>query len=313
MASATFRLMVLSSGQLALVRAVHEYGSLARAARALDVTAPAVSQQLARLEREVGAPVVERGARGTRLTELGLLLCRHADIVAVELVRAQESVADYLGMHAHRLRIGAFTSAAVALLPEALAALRYRHPDVELSVSELPSDAGPELVAAGELDLALTASYGQRLNCDEGVQLVHLFADPVRVVLPDDHPLAGDPEAAHVPLCLERLAGDSWACGVAGRPARAQIEAAAARVGISPRVPFETESYDVAQALARSGVAVGFVPELALVRTRWTRARPLTPDLHRDVFAALPSSTGHVALAPELLDILCRIASGAQA
>jgi DNA-binding transcriptional LysR family regulator len=294
--------MDLTSGQLVLMRAVQEHGSLARAAQALEITAPAVSQQIARLEREIGAPVVERGARGTQLTGLGRLLAAHAARVADELEQAKESVAGYLGTHAHRLRIGAFPSAAVALLPEALTALRYRHLEAELSVSELPSDAGPELVAAGELDVAVTASYGQKLTCEADVRLEHLHTDPIYVVLPDDHRLARGPDDEAVPI--SELVRDAWACGVAGRPARNQVEAAAAQFGVTVRVPFQTESYDVAQALAGSGIAVAFVPELALVRAKSTRTRRLFPALHRDIYVAMPSTTGHVALVPELLELL---------
>ncbi|PKW16591.1 LysR family transcriptional regulator [Saccharopolyspora spinosa] len=294
--------MGITSGQLALVRAIEEHGSLARAAHALGITAPAVSQQIARMERDVGSAVVERGARGTQLTELGKLLAVHAERVAAELEQAREAVAHYLGDHALRLRVGAFPSAAVALLPEALTALRYRHPDVELSVSDLVSDSGPELVAAGELDVAITASYGQPLAIESNVRLEHLCVDPIYVVLPDDHRLAS--RSSDEAVEISELGEDVWACGVAGRPARTQLEVAAAQFGVAARRNFQTESYDVAQALTSSGVAVAFVPELALVRARRTQTRRLLPELHRDIFAALPSTTDHVALAVELLALL---------
>src|ERR1700716_1586768 len=108
--------MPLNSSQLHLLRAVRQEGSLARAARALGVQPPAVSQHRARLERGVGSPLVERGARGTSLTRLGVLLAAHGDRVASELANAEETVAEFMGTHAYRLRLGAFPSAAVALL-----------------------------------------------------------------------------------------------------------------------------------------------------------------------------------------------------
>ncbi|TCP39368.1 DNA-binding transcriptional LysR family regulator [Tamaricihabitans halophyticus] len=294
--------MEITSGQLGLVRAISESGSLARAAWVLGISAPAVSQQIARMEDEIGAAVVERGARGTRLTELGELLAAHAVRVGAALDETKDAVAGYLGEHSLRLRIGAFPSAAVNLLPEALTALRYRHPDVELSITELLSDSGPDQVASGELDIAITASYGQRLSCEPNVRLEHLCADPIRVVLPDDHRLAdrSDDEA----VAMSDLGQDVWACGVAGRPARSQLEAAAARSGVTVRKTFQTESYDVAQALTSSGVAVAFVPEIALVRAKRTRTRRLIPELDRDIYVALPSTTDHVALATELLTLL---------
>lgn len=295
-------LMSVTSLQLDLLRAVREEGSLARAAHALGVTAPAVSQQMSRLERGLGAPLVERGARGTRLTPLGMLLAAHGDRVATELSGAEETAANYLGAHADRLRLGAFPSAAVSLLPEALTAMRYRHPEAELSVVDLPSDRGAELVASGELDFALTASYGQSLDVPDGVRMQLLIADPLRVVLPDDHRLAsGSPRRV---VRLTALREDAWVCSIAGRPARTQLEKAAADLDFVPRVPFQTESYDVAQALAASGVAVAFVPVLALLDTYSTRSRPLEPALTREIYAVLPSAASHVLLATELLSVL---------
>jgi DNA-binding transcriptional LysR family regulator len=300
--------MPLNSSQLHLLRAVRQEGSLARAARALGLTPPAVSQQLARLEREVGSPVVERGARGTSLTRLGVLLAAHGDRVASELASAEETVAEFMGTHAYRLRLGAFPSAAVALLPEALTALRYRHPDAELSVVDLASDGGPELVASGELDFALTASYGQPPLIGDGVRLAHLLTDPLRAVLPGDHPMAqGLPGRS---VRLDALRSDAWVCGIAGRPARAQLEAAAAKLDFAPYVPFQTESYDVAQALAASGVAVAFVPRLAVLDSPATRSRRLQPALTREIYAALPTSTSHVRLAAELLTVMRKICAG---
>ncbi|WPB89289.1 LysR family transcriptional regulator [Streptomyces malaysiensis] len=294
--------MHLTSAQLDLLLAVAKTGSLAQAAGLLGVTPPAISQQLGKLEKEVGCALVERGARGARLTRLGAVLCRYGERVAAELELAAESVATFLGAHARRLRVGAFPSAATTLLPEALAALRYRHPEAELSVVDLLSDAGPELVAAGELDFAITATYGQPPDRPEGVRAQHLLTDPIMVVLPDDHELTTSPAAVQ----LTSLAREAWVGGIAGRPARRQLEGAAAAEGFSPIVPFQTESYDVAQALAEAGVAVAFVPGLALHESRSTVVRPLVPQLDREIYAVLPSNAEHVALAPELLSILTR-------
>ncbi|MBA0050921.1 LysR family transcriptional regulator [Streptomyces sp. AJS327] len=297
--------MPLTSPQLSLLLAVRETGSLARAASLLGVTPPAISQQLTRLEKEVGSPLVERGARGAMLTRLGAALCEHAVRVAAELERAEETVEAFLGVHARRLRLGAFPSAAMSLLPQALATLRYRYPDAELSVVDLLSDEGPERVAGDELDLAITATYGQTLPDFEGVRYEHLMTDPLLAVLPDDHRLVRSPSTA--PVRLADVAADAWVGGIAERPARRQIEAAAAAHDITPHVPFQTESLDVAQALAAAGVAVAFVPRLALWQARSTAPRPLVPELSREIYATLPSSSDHIGLAAELLKALRQV------
>jgi molybdate transport repressor ModE-like protein len=301
--------MPLESHQLRLLYEIHRGGSLARAAKTLGITPPSVSQQLTQLERQLDSVLVERGARGARLTAPGLLLVRRAEAVLAQLSQAEGDVASYLGAHTRRLRLGAFPSAAVTLLPEALTALRHRHPDSELSVIDLVSDQGSALVDAGELDLALTASYGQRLDRPAGVRFVHLRRDPIRVVLPLDHRLASEPGDG--PIALDMLRKDAWVCGIAGRPARRQLEEAARSRGFRPAVPFQTESYDVAQALVAAGVAVAFVPQGAVTASPVTVTRNLVePSLHRDIYVVLPTSTEHVVLAEILLELLVSGQSG---
>jgi len=296
--------MPLLSKQLTLLVEVRRTGSLARAALNLSVTPPAVSQQLARMEKEIGASLVVRGARGAQLTTLGSLLADHGEVVISELGRAEEAAAELIGARARRLRVGAFPSASVALFPEALAALRHRFPDAELSLVDLASDAGPALVAAGELDLALTATYGRTVP-PEGVHLVHVRSDPLHLVVPDDHHLAhGD---ANEPVLLGSLAEETWVSGIVGRPSRSQLHDAAAEAGFVPRVPFQTESYDVAQAMVAAGVAIALVPELALRPGVPTVNRRLVPDLTREISAVLPGNEDDMGLAGELLDVVRQV------
>ncbi|MFT4011258.1 MAG: LysR family transcriptional regulator [Nocardioidaceae bacterium] len=296
--------MPLTSSQLALLVEIQRTGSLARAALNLTVTPPAVSQQLAKLERDIGAALVERGARGARLTTLGERMAEHGARVLAELDAAQEEASHFIGAHLNRLRVGAPPSVSTALLPEALAAARYRSPSAELSVVDIMSDAGPELVAAGVLDLALSAQYTE-LPHQQLVDLHHLADDPMRVVLPDDHPLAED---AKTPLALAELADEHWASGPPGRPSRVQLDDAAADEGFVPKVPFVTESYDVSQSLANAGVAVALVPRLALNQELGTVARPLLRPLARRLFAVAPTSLEHLPLAPEFLKDLAQTA-----
>jgi DNA-binding transcriptional LysR family regulator len=296
--------MPLTSTQLALLVEIGRTGSLARAALNLDVTPPAISQQLARIEKEMGVPLVERGARGARLTPLGELLAAHGKLVADELGRADDTAATFLGRHANRLRIGAPPSMCVALLPDVLAAIRYQFPQAELSVVDVMSDAGPTLVADGRLDLALAASYGKLPDTDR-VTLHRLLSDRLVAVLPDDHRLAA---RGTTPIELSDLSRDTWVSGPRGRPSRVQLDDAAAEQGFVPSVPFETESYDVAQALAGAGVAVALIPLLALTKLPTTRARAVNPPLAREVFAVVPSSVDHIPLARHFLTRLHQLA-----
>lgn len=297
----------MTSAHLALLVEIQRTGSLARAALNLEVTPPAISQQLARIEREMGVALVERGARGAKLTPLGERLAAHGVRVTEELRQADETAADFIGTHRNRLRVGAPLSMSVALLPEVLAALRYQHPDAQLSVVDVMSDAGGDLVADGELDVALTASYGATPKSDR-YAVQHLLSDPLLVVAPDDHMIA---KKAHTePLDLATLSGEHWVSGPPGRPSRTQLDDAAAEAGFVPIVPFQTESYDVAQALSDAGVAITLIPQMAWSKLPTTVTRSLTAGLTREIYAVLPTSVDHVPLAPEFLRVLRQVAAG---
>lgn len=288
----------LNSSHLALLTEIERTGSLARAALALGISAPAVSQQLSRLEKDLGAVCVERGARGARLTALGRRLAEHGIRISQELEAAEQSTAEFLGTHANRLRIGAPPSLSIALLPAAIAAIRYRHPGAELSVVDVMSDEGSELVATGHLDLALCADYVGAV-ADDRVASHHLARDLLEVLIPDDHAWAA--AGAEPALELRVLAEEDWVSGPRGRPSRSQLDEVAAESGFIPRVPFETESYDVMQALVDAGVAVALVPHSAVRERPTIVSKPFARPLWREIRAVVASSSEHVPLAHELL------------
>ena len=180
--------MPLSAFHLQLLGEVQRAGSLAGAARALGVSPPAVSQQVARVEAELGAAVVSRGSRGASLTELGAALALHGRAITEQVDAAAEASDRLLGRHARRLRVGAVASTVQPILADALATIRLRYPDSELSVVEVGSDTGVELVAEGSLDLALVAGYGTS-PFHEGLAIREVSVDELLLVVPDDHAL----------------------------------------------------------------------------------------------------------------------------
>ncbi|MGP4020530.1 LysR family transcriptional regulator [Saccharopolyspora sp. 5N708] len=294
---------MLDPSRLLILLALREQGSVTRAAERLGRTPPAVSQQLARLENEVGAQLVERHAHGVRLTPLGARLAERAERIAAALNDATDDAARFRDEHRNRLRLGAFPTAGLALLPETLAALRHRHPAAELSVVDLGPDEGIGRVAAHQLDLALVGEYDEPLDVPPGVRLVHLLDDPIHAVLPNDHLLA-----EKVALRLRDFQGDAWACAPRDLPNRRQLESAARAEGFTPNVTFEFESYAVAETVVSAGVAVSFIPRLALTNPPGTLHRPLASGLHRRIHAAVPISTRHAPLTDvfnQLLQDIC--------
>src|SRR2546423_9263985 len=150
---------MLDVKRLRVLREVATHGSFSAAAEALSYTQSAVSQQIAALERETGSVLVERGARGIRLTDAGRALVEHSDAILSRLAAAEAELEAIAGLRGGRVRLASFSSAGAALVPLAIATFSKAHPGVELTLVEAdPEDAIPRL-KAGELDVALTFEY----------------------------------------------------------------------------------------------------------------------------------------------------------
>jgi len=274
---------MLDLRQLRVLAAVAESGSMSRAATRLAYTPSAVSQQIAALERQVGAALFVRHARGVRLTEIGQVLCRHVVAVDDQLRLAEREVQDLIELRAGRLRLGAFVSAASRLIPDAITEFRRRHPEISLSLDILDPGAGVEAVTAGRLDLAVVFDYPPDpvLDCGE-LDRVTLQDDPLLVALPAGHPLA-DSEV----ITMAELAGDPWIRDCSPDPmCRDMLARACADGGFSPTIAFEADNHLTVGRLVESGVAVALVPGLAADQMPpGVRLRPFSPPVNRRISA----------------------------
>jgi molybdate transport repressor ModE-like protein len=259
---------MLDVRRLTVLRAVAQEGSFSAAAEKLGYTQSAVSQQIATLEREAGMTLVDRSARGIRLTDGGRALVEHADAILARIDAAEQELEAIAGLRGGRVRLSAFPTAGATLVPLAIKIFNKRHPEVELSLVEAePEDAVPKL-KAGELDVALTFEYSSLpRSVYDGTQadlnLLPLLDDPMYLALPADHP-----HARKAKLRLQDFSQDLFIqgnCeGLCGRMHVAACEAA----GFSPRVGFQTDDYNVVQGLVAAGVGVSLIPELALTNLR---------------------------------------------
>src|SRR5438270_9244694 len=137
---------MLDVRRLRVLREVARRGSFSGAAEALGYTQPAISRQVALLERETGTTLLERRPSGVRLTDAGELLVAHAEVILAQLRDAEEDLDDLLGLRAGRLRMATLTSAAATIVPSAIIEFRRRVPQVELSVSMVePAGILPQL------------------------------------------------------------------------------------------------------------------------------------------------------------------------
>jgi DNA-binding transcriptional LysR family regulator len=272
--------------RLAALVAVAEDGSITRAAARLGYTAPALSQQLAKLEREAGAALLVRHHRGARLTPAGELLVTRARRVLDEMERARHELAQLSGLSGGRLRVGTFTTVGIHLLPPVLSAFRRAHPDVELTVAEYEPPGGVVAVAEGEVDLALTHAYepAESAPLPPGVVLEPLLVEELVLVTSPGHVLAEG--SGRLPIA--ELAGQPLISSAPDHPPRRGVEGALARAGATPSVVCRTPGYALVCALVSAGLGVAVVPEMvAAMASSPLGVRALEPtSFHRTISVA---------------------------
>ena len=295
---------MLDVRRMRVLRAVAQHGSFSAAAEALSFTQSAVSQQIAALEREAGTTLVQRSARGVRLTEAGEAVVRHAEAIMARLAEAEAELEAIAGLRGGRLRMASFESAGSTLMPLAIAAFRARHPAVELSMSlSEPEDCIPQL-RSGELDLAIVFESAV-VDMEDGIHRVHLLEDPMYLALPPDHPLAHRRR-----LRLADLAGEPWVAGAADCECNRLISHACAAAGYQPRIVFETDDYSAMQGFVAAGVGVSLIAELGLTTIR---DDIVVRDLGRDtpvrqIFAATLSEGYRAPATHAMVEILQEVA-----
>ena len=197
---------MLDVTKLATLRAVVAEGSFSAAGKRLALTQPAVSRQISVLEAQVGLQLVRRTQRGVQATEAGRLLAGHAEVIMERLALAGAQLDELRGLRRGTVRLGSFFTALVHLSVELGGALEESGHDIRIQDDLVDRDTAYDKLRAGELDVALVFEPGFAAGAPpDGIELVPLFDDPLRVLLPPSHALAGRQRVA-----LAALAGDTW-------------------------------------------------------------------------------------------------------
>ena len=270
--------------RLLTFRAVAHERSFSRAARALALSQPSVSNQVAALEREIGVRLLE-----------------HADAIAERLELARTQLAAAADAYRTRLRVGAFPTALAGLIPPAIERVRVDHAAMKVTVDEGGDDLAPR-VRSGELHLAV-AFQDTALPREEpaGLERRDLMCERFMVALAPDHRLAANEEVA-----LADLRDDGWTAAVPD----GLIVTACRAAGFEPNLVSLTSDQLAIRALVGRGLAVTLAPQLLADAFADLALRPIAgPGPTRDVYVLLPPGGRHPLVAPTL-DALDAIAAG---
>ncbi|MER5945025.1 LysR family transcriptional regulator [Streptomyces sp. NPDC001904] len=246
--------------KLVILRTLSERGTVTATARALQMTPSAVSQQLTNFAKQLGVPLLEAQGRRVRLTDAAHLVLRHGEAVFAQLERADAELAAHLRGESGTVRVAAFSTAVPALVVPAVRALRADRPGITVRVREAEAAQAYELLAAGDVDLALSLAAHAPTARDARFTRVPLLADPLDVALPAGHPLAGKPG-----LRLADLAGEPWIFGGSG-PWSEITTTACEAAGFVPEQAHSAAGWTAILAMVEAGMGVALVPRMAAAR-----------------------------------------------
>jgi LysR family transcriptional regulator, transcription activator of glutamate synthase operon len=288
--------------QLRYLVALADERHFTRAAAREHIAQPALSQQIRRLEAEVGLALVERTTRRVALTDAGELLVARARRILSELDDAQAELSTLAGVKGGRLAVGALHTMGPLDLSLLLASFHRNHPAVELTVREQSSEELAEMLRDDVVDLAFL-SVTERIQ-SHGLELHHLVSEQLVAMLPPQHALAG-----RASVDLAELAGESFISFRAGSRLRELLDSAAAGVGFEPRITLESNESRRIRSLVSSGLGVAILPrsDAEGQGAPVAVARLDKPALTRDVTLASRAKRRHSPAAQAFLALTLRV------
>ncbi|MCX4817467.1 LysR family transcriptional regulator [Streptomyces sp. NBC_01239] len=238
--------------RLEVLRELKYRGTLAAVATALSYSPSAVSQQLTLLESEVGAPLLEREGRGVRLSPQAEILVARTEKALRELERAETEIAASLREVSGTLRVAAFQTAMLALLPAALTWLREHHPRVRVEATQAEPDTSLPGLLTRDFDLVIDETFPGHPRPARASEIEHhpLYEDAMRLATPQ--PVESVAELAEHP----------WVMEPAGTPARAWATAVCHAAGFEPDVTYVSADMLAHARLVEQGHAVAFLPDM---------------------------------------------------
>lgn len=253
---------MVETSRLRFLQAVHRCGTVGAAARQLGYTPSAVSQQIGKLEREVGLPLLEPVGRGVVLTDAALVLVEAAAAIDQAREQANGRIEELLGAASGEtvgtVSVACFPSAIRGVVAPALGSLAQTAPRLRVDLVELAPEPALEAVVGGRADVAVVHDWvHDRTTFPASLETTHLADDPVDLLVPAGHPLAGRRTAR-----LEETVDDVWVTDVSNGICTRWILDMLRAAATEPRVDFRVEEYASQVALVAAGLCVCVLPRL---------------------------------------------------
>jgi DNA-binding transcriptional LysR family regulator len=279
--------------ELGLLRALHAVstgGSINAAAAALHITNSAVSQRLAKLERDVGQVMLERHGRGVRLTDAARLLVDHAEQILSLVDAAETALEGHRGAVAGKMSIAAFPTAARGLLSRTMTRLRADFPQLHPVLHEQDPIESVPLVVRGDMDIAVVQdSFNAPLALTGDLERVGLMNDVMDLALPVTHPLADC-----ATMDMEDVARETWVSWPRSTVCGDWLRLTLRGYGVEPHIEHAVAEYPTQLAMVSAGFGIALIPRLGRDHVPpGVRLVGITPTVTRHVYAVWRAETAN--------------------
>jgi LysR family hydrogen peroxide-inducible transcriptional activator len=255
--------------QLRYFCAVAKTGSFTRAAQREHIAQPSLSQQIRKLEDEIGTRLFDRLGRTVRLTQLGEAFLPRAEEILRQIGSAKSEINEMAGTEQGKLAIGAIPTIAPYFLGSCLASFAREFPRVQVSVIEEETHELLNRTHEGMVDLALLALPVPASHC----LCQELFRERLYAAVPQNHRLATLPRVQ-----LKQIEKDPFLLLKEGHCFRENTLAACRRARLHPNVVFESGQFATILAMVAAGAGVSVVPEMAIEKREGCRFLPLADE-----------------------------------
>jgi DNA-binding transcriptional LysR family regulator len=251
---------MLNVKRLELLLDVVELGSVTAAGAKHGYSPSGVSQQLRRLETEVGQPLLQRHTRGMVPTEAGHVLASHTRRILRQLAAAESDLAGIAGLSRGSVTMGTFPTLGGSFLPLVISRFKKQYPAIELRVRSSRFEELVEMLENGQVGLSLLWDYEWDRIQPETFALTTVFEDATVLIVGKEHRLARRKQVA-----MSDLSEEEWIVRGDEHPVVEVLHRSSKAAGFTPRIAFEANDYQEAQAMASVGLGIALAPRTAVV------------------------------------------------
>ncbi len=249
--------------------------NFSRAAEKLHIAQPSLSQQLAKLEKEIGLLLFQRNTNSVELTHAGNVFVAKAQHVLDMIEQIKKEMDDISQMRKGRLIIGSLPITGSHILPLVLPVFQSKYPEIEIILIEETSANLEVLTAKGQADISLLSIPIE----EKSLMYKTVIEEKIRLALPPQHPLVKtNTKDENRSVALYTLKNENFIIHKQGQGFRQITLELCHKAGFTPTIVFESNNIETIQSLVAAGMGIALVPEM-VTRTKWSHFVPEYLDL----------------------------------